>query len=237
MNRLIVAFVAAVAVLGAFSAPPAVGEPYWIAWEGDTFPEEGEWNRAYGNYDGPGQGQAYRTLHDGVMTIDSLHDQGVYDYYWLERPGAIDPGPGELFVMEWSSLRVEEVDPENPIYPYDPGLGAYSDDAYGLGLTFSTDCFRSLYEHATWFIDLTTTHDFRVESFDMRSYSLLVDGELFYEGEFTSVVSDSRCLWGDDVQGVASLHDWDYFRFGVVPEPCPLVAVGMILVCCRDRRS
>ncbi len=234
MNRLIVAFLAAVTVAGALLAPPAVGEPYWIAWEGDTFPEEGEWNRSYGNWDGPGEGQAYRTLHDGVMTIDSLHDQGVYDYYWLERPGAIDPGPGETFVMEWS-LRVEEVDPAYPSYPYDPGTSVQSNDAYGLSLKFGVDCMFSRFENVEFELDMTVSRQFRVVSSNMRTYDLYVDSEHFYTGSFIEVASDSYVGWGEGVQGVASRHDWDYYRMGVIPEPAPMIAILVLLTRCRER--
>ncbi len=235
MNRLIVAFLAAVTVAGALLAPPAVGEPYWIAWEGDTFPEEGEWNRSYGNWDGPGEGQAYRTLHDGVMTIDSLHDQGVYDYYWLERPGAIDPGPGETFVMEWS-LRVEEVDPMYPSYPYDPVVGAFSNDAYGLGLSFGIDRVYSDFEHMELMLDMTVWRQFRVVSSDMRMYELYVNGDLFYSGSFIQVVSSAYVAWGDSVQGTASLHEWDYYRVGVVPEAGTAISMMILLAWCREKR-
>ncbi len=235
MNRLIVAFLATVTLAGALSAPPAVGEPYWIAWEGDTFPEEGEWNRLYGNWDGPWQDQAIRTLHDGVLTINSLHDQGIYDGYWLERPGAIDPGPGETFVMEWS-LRVEEVDPMYPSVPYDPDTGVRSNEAFGVAFAFSTDCFYSYFEHIEWSLDLTITREFRLVSADMRTYSLYVDEELFFTGDFVHVMSQADVAWGDGMQGTASLHHWDYFRFGVVPEPGTAILLLIIPAWCRGRR-
>ncbi len=217
MNRLIVAFLATVTLAGAFLAPPALGEEYWIAWEGDTFPEEGEWSRFYGNWDGPWQGQAYRTLHDNTLTIDSLYDQGVFDFYWIERSGAIDPGPGEIFVMEWS-LRVDEIDASLPTHQYDPSVAVESNEEWGLGLEFGLESVYSVFEHVTLALDMTTMHQFRVVSPDMRTYDLYVDSALFYSGEFVDVCSDSYVGWGDGVQGAASLHHWGYFRVGVIPE-------------------
>ena len=82
--------------------------PYWIAWEGDEFPENQGWERHYGNWDGPEQGEADRTLENGVLTYDSLHDEGVYDYSEIDMAGQLDPDPGELFVMEWR-LKVDQV--------------------------------------------------------------------------------------------------------------------------------
>ena len=79
----------------------AAAEPYWITYEGNDYPENVGWERVWGNWDGPYQGDgAVRTLEDGVLTLDTLYDDGVVDFYKIERPGAIDPGPGELFVME-----------------------------------------------------------------------------------------------------------------------------------------
>ncbi len=225
MNRLIVAFLATVTLAGAFLAPPALGEEYWIAWEGDTFPEEGEWNRTYGNWDGQWQGQAYRTLQDGILTIDSLHDQGVCDYYWIERPGAIDPGPGEVFVMEWS-LRVDKVDPMYPSVPYDPEIAVRSNDTYGIALSFGVDRIYSAFEHIVFPLDMTVMREFRVVSADMRTYDLYVDSVLFHSGEFVDVNSDSYVAWGDSIQGSASLHDWDYCRFGVVSQAAMLSDYG-----------
>jgi len=91
MRRLLV-FLAVLSCAG-YSA--ALAEPYWVAYEGNDFPENEGWGRRWGNWDGEFEGDgAVRTVADGVLTIDSMYDEGVYDYAYVERPGATDPGPG-----------------------------------------------------------------------------------------------------------------------------------------------
>jgi hypothetical protein len=50
----------------------------------------------------------------------------------------------------------------------------------------------------------------------MRSYELYIDGVLVRQGWFAHRFGGSCVTWGDGVQGEASLHHWDYVRFGVV---------------------
>ncbi len=214
---------------------PAVAEPYWIAWEGDDFPENQGWERHWGNWDGPYEGDgAIRTLNDGVMTIDSLYDDGVYDYCQIERPGELDPGPGELFVLEWR-IEVEEV----VGWTFDPTVGVDSDNGWTLGLEIGTDRVVSIDEgYAEIPIAPGVPHDYRVVTADMQSYDLYVDEALAHQGTFVQWISPSRVHWGDGWQGVASLHHWEYFRFGVVPEPRSSgLAVASLIACAVGRRG
>ncbi len=80
----------------------ARASPYWIAWEGNDFPENQGWERYWGDWQGHQHGHgADRTLQDGVLRYDSLFDDGVYDCSIMERPAQTDPGIAELFVAEW----------------------------------------------------------------------------------------------------------------------------------------
>jgi hypothetical protein len=65
-------------------------------------------------------------------------------------------------------------------------------------------------------------HEYRVVSADLRVYDLFVDGELVHQGTLEHVFPGSLAGFGDAGQNFTSgsLHHWDYFRFGVVPEPC-----------------
>ena len=67
---------------------------------------------------------------------------GVVDFYQIERPGATDPGPGELFVMEWR-LNVE-----GTLGGLDPGVAVASNDAWLVGFNFYEDHVISLFENA-----------------------------------------------------------------------------------------
>jgi hypothetical protein len=219
-----------IVLLVAGCASVAGADPYWIAWEGDDFPENQGWTRVWGNWDGQYEGPgAIRTLEDGILTYDSLYDDGVYDFSKIYRPGQMDPGPGEVFVMEWR-LKVDQVEG----WFTDPGVVVSSDEAWVLGLDFGYDRVFSAFED---YLEIPFTpgvfHAYRVVSADMRAYDLFIDDELAHYGTFKHLVGPSEVGWGDGVQGAASLHRWDYFRFGVVPEPSSAWLLGLALVARR----
>jgi len=212
--------------------PVATAEQYWIAWEGDDFPENQGWERVWGNWDGQYEGPgAIRTLEDGILTYDSLYDDGVYDFSKMNRPGQMDPDPGELFIVEWR-LKIDHV-----VGYTDPGVGITSDEAWLLGLAYGYDRIYSVYEdYAVIPIDPGMFHSYRIISPDMRDYHLYVDGELAHHGAFWHWVGASQITWGEGTQGAASVHRWDYFRFGAVPEPSSALLLGLSLLIRRDRR-
>jgi hypothetical protein len=212
---------ALIAVL--LSAGAAFSAPYWIDWEGDNWPESVGYTRSWGNLQGLHQGDgAHRTLENGVLTYDSLYDPGVFDYYYMHRPGQIDPGLAETFVLEWR-LKVDAVNGSD-----DPGVGLFSDDAWGLGFAYTADHIRSVFEN---YLNIPFApyvwHDYRVVSTDMRAYDLFIDGTLIHHGTLGHVITQSQASFGDGSQSASSLHHWDYFRFGVVPEP----TAGLLLMC------
>jgi hypothetical protein len=209
-------------------APPLRAEPYWVAWEGNDFPENEGWRRRVN-----GEGPAMRTLADGIMTIDGLWSTQVDDFYRMER--TLDPDPGELFVMQWR-LRVHEVI-GSPLTLYDPGVTVYSDDDWTVSLLFGTDFIRSFHERLEIPMQPAVFHTFEFHSRDMRSYELLLDGALIHVGSFWEpTFTQSRIDWGDLARGSASLSDWDYFRFGVVPEPTAGLLILALLLSARGLR-
>ena len=70
----------------------------------------------------------------------------------------------------------------------------------------------------------------------MRAYDLYIDGNLAISGSFWFSLTPSRVFWGDSIQGGASLTHWDYFRFGVVPEPGPGLLLAFWLTSWRVSR-
>jgi hypothetical protein len=192
---------------------PVLGA-YWIDWDGSDWPEAAAYTRSWGNWQGPHQGGANRTLENGVLTYDSLYDPGVYDYYYMERPGQMDPGAGELLVMEWV-LKVDIVEGSG-----DPVAGFFSDDGWAFAFEYAEDHVRSVFEN---YVSIPIApglwHEYEVDSWDMRTYDLCIDGELARQGTLEQVFTQSYVGFGDGVQGAASLHHWDSFRFGVIPEP------------------
>ncbi|MBU0637302.1 MAG: hypothetical protein KKB50_00405 [Planctomycetes bacterium] len=206
-----------IALTGFVAVSPLAAEQYWIAYEANddgVFPEDCGWNRVYGDWQGQWHGCANRTVENGIFTSDSLHDTGVYDFVYMERPGQVDPGPGELFVMQWR-LKVEEL-----VGRVDPTVGVAADTKWKVGFQFDEDSIHSVFETGvTAYFAPGLYHRFELRSVDMLSYDLWIDGTLAIEGSFWLSATESYVGWGDGVQGAASLSRWDYFRFGVVPEP------------------
>jgi hypothetical protein len=215
------------------SGGAALSGPYWIDWQGDNWPEsvgyERAWGDAQGLYHGTG---AARTLQGGVLTYDSLYDPSVYDVYEMDRPGQIDPGPGEAFVMEWG-LKVDAVNGAS-----DPGLALFSDAGWGLFFLYTPDHIRSAWEG---YLNIPFApymwHDYRLVSGDMRAYDLFIDGQLARRGTFAQVISESEVLFGDQSATASSLHHWDYLRFGVIPEPSGSLLLLWILAWRGARRG
>ena len=202
-------------------APAVPAAPYWVAWEGNDYPENEGWQRIV-----DGVGPAQRSLAAGVMTIDGLADRQIDDYYRMERP--VDPAPGEQFLMQWR-LRVDQVI-GNPLGLYDPGVAIFSDDDWTVSLLFGTDFIRSFHEDAIVSVQPGVFHSFDFRSLDMRGYNLYVDGALALTGSFWEPTFEkSKVEWGDRARGSASLSHWDYFRIGVIPEPGTLYLLFTIL--------
>jgi hypothetical protein len=227
MNRLLI-FVAA---LSCAAACPALAEQYWIAYEGDDFPENEGWTRVYCDSNGvPGQGGAVRTIEDGALVLDSLESVMIVDFYEVTR--AMDPDAGEVFVMGWRA-RFDEV------FGNDPGVGVFSDEYRAAAFSFSETGLQSVFEPgAAVSFAGGEFHSFELRSADMLAYELFVDGLPALSGEFTDVFQASRVSWGDGTQGGRSLARWDYFRFGVVPEPGMLwmLALGCAMTALRATR-
>jgi len=216
-------------ILGGAFAGVARGEPYWVAWEGNDFPENEGWERYHYGAKGP---SADRSLTGGIMTLDGLASIEIVDGYRLDRP--LDPGPGEEFVVRWG-LRVNEVASD---YPYDPGLAVYSDDAWHFVLVIGVDEVHSVLEQEEIGFEPGVFHAWEFRSRDMRSYTLLVDGSVIRTGSFlASGAVESRVDWGDVVAGANSHSDWDYFRFGVVPEPASWVSLLALFCGTRVRHT
>ena len=194
-------------------AAPAGAEQYWIAYEGNDLPENEGWERITYN------GEANRWIEDGALVIDSLHDRHVEDLAKMER--WMDPEPGELFVAEWR-LLVEEGSTGSDagvsiVRSFEPG-----DVLFGFGPTHAWVGFENLYFE----VESGVYHTYRFESEDMVSYNFFIDGESVYEGTFLSPSSNqSSIAFGDLADGWMSLSRWDYFRFGVVPEPSTVLSL------------
>jgi len=214
--------VATVALLVAIVPSTVLAEPYWIAYEGNEYPEDVGWRRTYGDENGPYAGGAQRSLAGGVFTLDSMRHDQIVDFYRIER--LINPGMGEVFRAEW---RVH-VDPVSDAD--DAGVLIARDSPPGF-ISFKNGPDSLLIKPGNVVIPLApgVFHSFLVESSNMETFDLSVDGAPTYSGLFkTNSLLESYVVFGDGVQGARSLTRWDYVRFGVVPEPA---ALPLLLVC------
>lgn len=213
------------ALLGAV-AGAAQGEPYWIAYEGNDYPEREGWWRIW--YDIP----AERRLEDGCLVMDTLGDPFIGEYYQWPPVGNLDPHPGEVFVMRWR-IRIDEVSGSR----FDAGIQIRADDGWAAGFRHSEDMIR-----AVWVFGVEAHfqpwvfHDFEFRSGDMRNYELYIDDQLVLEGRFVELSECSRMSWGQSTSSAGSLTRWDYVRFGVVPEPSTWLIVLVALLCVGTRR-
>jgi hypothetical protein len=191
------------------------------------------WERRWGNRQGSHQGGAIRTIDDGVLTLDTLYDEGAYDFAKIVSPGQFTPGPGETFVVEWR-VMVDETLGDH----YDASVGIRSDDAWAVGFGIFTDHILNYWGDGVA-IPITpgVFHDYRLLSADMRAYLLFIEDELAHEGLFGQGAMASSIGWGNVVSGDSSRSHWDYMRFGIVPEPSVGVAFSALVLLAVRRGS
>ena len=199
-------------LLGA-TALPAFATPYWIAWESDDWPENQGWDhQSYNYYGGP---LATRTLNGGTMTSDGSASPGIVDDYFMYRAGAIDPAPGEEFVLQYR-MRVDA----STDYPWDVGASVFSNDGRFIGMRSTLDRVRPSVA-PTWEISFEPGqfHTYEIRSTDMRECRFFLDGVLLHDGHFVQGATPAYVAWGDCCVPAASAATWDYLRFGVVTAP------------------
>jgi hypothetical protein len=200
---------------------PALAEQYWIAYEGNDFPENEDWTRVYGDGNWPPEDEPDRRLQNGELVIDTSRDDQLWEYY--SHP-LTDPGPGEVFVAEWRVVS------EILVNDHDNGV-VFARDAAPAHISFHLTPDSLRISHEDLYIPITPglRHTYRVESQDMISYAVWIDEELVHTGTFeTDTLLQSYAGWGAGTQGASSVSRWDYFRFGVVPEP----SSGLLFGCC-----
>ncbi len=196
-------------LLGLAMVVPALGSQFWVEYDpsknGGKLPEEVGWQRfVYA-------GGAERWFEDGALVIDGLASSPIADDYWVTM--ALDPGPGEAFIIEWR-LRVDDAD------ECDDPLVAIDSAGNGLiMLSYRENEFYSVAEGVWTGFEAGDFRDYRIESVDMQAYWLFIDGELVREGSFEDPGPFSGVTWGDGTIGCASRSTWRWVRFGIVPLP------------------
>ncbi|MBN2446632.1 MAG: hypothetical protein JXO22_07900 [Phycisphaerae bacterium] len=194
-------------VVGVALAAVVHAEPYWIAYEGSDYPENEGWEHtAWGPL-------ADRWLDEGCLFVDTRGQSGIVDTYANHPESGYELAAGETFVMCWSLVTLETT-------PWAaPGVAVTTDDGYALTFVFAENYVESTYEPGLQAeFEPGVFHHFEMRSSDMRHYEFSIDGALALEGEFGESFFDSGVGFGD-LTSCYSLAQWDYFRFGVVPEP------------------
>jgi hypothetical protein len=214
----LIVLAAFVPILGA----DAFADQYWVAYEGNDFPEsEGRERHVYG-------GGAERYLQNGVLVLDGRASIAIADFYHQSLPS--DPGPGETFQASWS-LLVSDVTGYA-----DPAVLVGSHGHGSVLLRYSEDRVYSALEGFHIEFAPGVVHQYLLTSTTMLSYNFYIDGTLACAGSFLGPMGASQVEWGDATQGASSLSQWDFFRFGIVPEPARGLTAGAIgLVCMRGR--
>jgi hypothetical protein len=208
-------------------AATARGSPWWASWNGDAYPETEGWT---GWSSDPA---VQRWLEDGSLFIDSRAAWGMYEEYGQPRPGEMTLAPSETFVMHWQ-VRVDEViDAAHT----DPGVWAESDDPWEVAFVLGMDGIHSLYEPGNWApFTAGLFHDFLLESSDMRSYTLSIDGVRSLERLFFESLFQGHGVGFGDVSSNRSLAEWDYVECGIVPEPSAVLCILATALFCRPQK-
>lgn len=210
----------------------ANADRYWVAYEGDDFPENEGWERVYGDENGPQQGGSNRSLEEGLLVLDSTRNHLIYDTYF--RRQQINPDPGEKFICEWRMRVASNAGPAA-----DNRVGIAKDGGGIVGFDLGYDAVRSSREGWTEPLAPGIFHTFRLESSDMVTYRFWLDGINVREGRWSSSLNESYVGFGDSSLGgnIVSFAEWDYLRFGVVPEPSSIMLVCLGAMVSATHRS
>jgi hypothetical protein len=210
------------AALGALVAP-AGAEQYWIGYEGNDFPENEGWTRVYGDGHWPPEDEPDRWIEDGALVIDTSRNDQLWEYY--SRP-LVDLAPGEMFIAEWQmGSELLSGTRDNGVVFARQSVPAFAGfQIVASGILVSVDDVVLL-------LDTSIRHAFRLTSADMVTYEFSIDGALAYTGLFEAdTFLQGFTAFGAGTQAASSTSQWDYFRYGVVPEPgsTMLLAVGLL---------
>jgi hypothetical protein len=210
-----------------------------VAYEGDDFPESSGWTRL-GTFD------AERALDAGIFT------QHVELGVWAPGPiGETDVYRRSLeafvgvdaFFIEW---RVETDAPGSilDLSGTPVAASAFGNSAnYHITITNNRVLLNRSNLLPLVYANITPgmAHTYRLELIGDVSYSLIIDGHIIDsgtpEGRFTN--PESFLLWGAQRHSFDTTTQWDYIRYGVIPEPATalLLLIGSVLALRRRRKT
>jgi hypothetical protein len=216
----------------------ATANQYYVGFEGNNMPEsEPGWVRHFG---GGGAARSVETDPNGndYLAVDSRSNSYIWDTGHYARQMNPDQ-PGERFVAQWRLAVLA-----NHLY-YDTGVLFARDGGGKIDFLYTMDHIISIREGGgstdwTYPIAPGVFHTYRMESSDMATYRLWIDDQVVHDGHWNLDSSLSSFVsFGDQVYSnvdVGSLAKWDYFRFGVIPEPTSISLLLMACVCVATHR-
>lgn len=211
----------------------ASGNTFWVSYEGNDYPENEGWTRRYGSQY-PYVHGAQRDITDSVLSLDSLGDYQVYDYYYRLLPEELSLGSGEEFVVRWRN-RVDAVEgyrgPSVTIIGRD-SLASFHFEPDAIILT-------PQYGEVSLSVAPGVFHAYELRTGNWRHFDLFIDGQLRLQAPFDSIhYQDDRISFGDTNSSAGTLSHWDFFRYGIVPEPATLaLLVAGLSVALRRRQA
>ena len=213
------------------------GSTWQVSYEGNELPEQqAPWYRVYNP---PGDTRTIQADPNNPgnhwLVIDSRANHLIYD--WAEYVRPMDPqGPNERFWSEWRISVLQQTGIEG-----DQGIGLKDEHGRVVQFSFRYDAIYSGYDGWTFPISPGVFHTYRLESADMVTYRLWIDGTLVRQAPFFEGLGGPYASFGDIGYGgnARALVEWDYFRFGVmqVPEPSSALSVLIGTWACGCRRG
>lgn len=215
----------------ALLAAPQAASADVVSYEGDVFPEDQGWERL-GTFD------ADRWLVDGwlVQEVDlGVWDPlpgGEQDYY----RGLIPQFAGAPFFIEW---RVVTDAPRTEIDGVGGSALAVAGGSVMYHFTIAADQVRLVrgvpFDNIWVDIEPQVEHTYRLEVNRNVNFEWFIDGELIIseipEDDFPT--ADARITWGASMWLTPSRNEWDYVRFGTIPEPATFLLLlggaGLVL--------
>jgi hypothetical protein len=231
MKRVLIAVV--LAWLGCVAVR---GSTWQVSYEGNELPEQQPpWYRMYSP---PGDTRTIQADPNNPgnhwLVIDSRADHLVYD--WAEYVRPMDPqGPQERFWSEWRISVLEQTGLDG-----DQGIELKDEHGRDAQYSFGYSQIRCDDDGWTHPIAPAVFHTYRIESANMITYRLWIDGVAVRDAPFFEGLGGPFAIFGDFGSGgnMRSLCEWDYVRFGVmqVPEPSSaflFLLMGMCAHGCR----
>lgn len=213
-------------------ASVATAAPFWVTYEGTDFPENVGWDRNSGSASPLWESQAVRSLSDGSFRLDTLDDVFTFDYYTQGvENDLLSLCPDGVLMIEWRMRLLAAETADQAITFETPVGGVFVRHWLDQIIVRTGSLEEPVYDHVS--VALTEYHIFTITIADLENFELFVDDVNVMSGSLDTGLGapQSSMSFGDNVSAGGSggsVAQWDYVRFGVVPEP----ATGVLWLAC-----